>query len=253
MTVLEAIIWGVIQGTTEFIPISSSGHLVVIPRLFGIEAPDLIFNIALHVGTLAAVIIFFRKDLIALFTSQKMLGALVLFATLPIFICGLLFADGIRGFFESPEAVGWMFVLNGGIILIGHLKLRKSNHPPSKGYSMLRALVIGVAQSLALFPGISRSGITITTGVYTGMKREDAYRFSFLLFIPATLLAFLYSLKEVSSVSGAFNINMLTGAAFSAIFGLLALKLLFELLKRARLYFLGFYCIGLGLLTVCIF
>ena len=125
MATINAVIWGLIQGITEFIPISSSGHLVVIPRLFGIESPDLIFNVALHTGTLAAVIIFFWKDIIALFVSQRRLGIEILIASVPIFVFGLVFIDYIKPLFEHPKAVGWMFIINGGIILIGHARLRR--------------------------------------------------------------------------------------------------------------------------------
>ena len=253
MAILNAIIWGAIQGLTEFIPVSSSGHLVIIPRFFGIEAPDLIFIIALHLGTLLAVIIFFWKDIIALFTTKKSLGILVLLGTLPVLIYGLLFADKIKGMFENPQAAGLMLIVNGGILLIAHLKLRNVGVEASPRYSPGRAIIIGIAQAFALFPGISRSGITITTGIYTGLDRKEAYKFSFLLFIPASILSFLYSIKEGFSIKGAFSINMLVGAIVSAIFGILALKVLYELIKRARLYPLGIYCILIGLLALYLF
>lgn len=256
MSIIESILWGALQGLTEFIPVSSSGHLVVIPHILGVAAPNLVFNIAVHAGTLLAVIIYFRKDIPKLFTAKKRLGLLVLLATIPVFICGFLFADKIKGFFGYSRYLGWFFVINGCMLLFLHLKLRNrlnmasanSNSTPN----IWQALIIGVVQSLALFPGISRSGITITTGVFTGLDREDAYKFSFLLFIPAALLALLFSIKE-AAIEGGFNITLLIGALFSALFGLLALKALFFLLKRARLYLFGFYCIVVGLLAIYVF
>ena len=136
---------------------------------------------------------------------------------------------------------------------MSRLKLRNMNPMPAGRYSPWRALVIGIAQSFALLPGISRSGLTITAGIYAGLDKRGAYRFSFLLFIPATVLAFLYSLKEAPFAEGYFNIEILIGAAFSAIFGLLALRLLLALIMKARLHLLGIYCAALGLLTVFIF
>jgi undecaprenyl-diphosphatase len=253
MAVINAVIWGLIQGVTEFIPISSSGHLVVIPRLFGIESPGLIFTVALHAGTLAAVIIFFWKDIIALFVSQKRLGIEILIASVPIFVFGLVFVDYIKPLFEHPKVVGWMFIINGGIILIGHVRLRRVNPSHFREMNAWRAFAVGIAQSFALLPGISRSGITITAGVYAGLDRKDAFKFSFLLFIPAALLALLYSIKEASSAHYIFDLNLIVGAAFSAIFGLVALKLLFTLITKAKLHILSIYCLILGLVTLYVF
>ncbi len=251
MPILEAILWGVMQGVTEFIPISSSGHLVIIPRLFGAEAPSLAFNIYLHFGTLLAVIIFFWKDIITLFTSQKKLGGLVLLGTLPIFISGLLFAGAIEKVFLYSQVVGWMLIINGCILLAAHLRLLKY-----RGLASIlnpgRAVAVGIAQAIALLPGISRGGITITTGIYAGLDRKDAYKFSFLLFVPATLLAFSYSLKELTFIKGGFDITMLIGTLSSAVFGILALKILYVLLVKARLYFLAIYCIVAGFFTLLI-
>jgi len=256
MSIIESILWGALQGLTEFIPVSSSGHLVVIPHIFSVAAPRLVFNIGVHVGTLLAVVIYFRRDIPKLFTANKRLGFLVLFATIPVLISGLLFADRIKEFFGYSAYLGWFFVVNGCMLLLLHLQLRRRADTAPAGSNttpnIWQALIIGVIQSLALFPGISRSGITITAGVLAGLHREDAYRFSFLLFIPATLLAFLFSVKEASLVGG-FDINLLIGIIFSALFGLSALKALFFLLKSARLYIFGFYCIAVGLLAVYIF
>lgn len=251
MGIGRVVIWGAVQGITEFIPVSSSGHLVIIPRLFGIKAPDLIFNIALHLGTLLAVIIFFRKDLTDLFNKEKRQGKLILLATLPILFCGLFLTKGIKPFFEDPNAVGWICILNGCILLAGHLSLKRSNGAPGKGVTPRQAFTIGLVQCFALLPGISRSGATITTGIFAGMSREKAYRFSFLLFVPTMLLAFLYSLREAGGLS--FNMETFIGALVSMGFGLLALRLLYILIKKAQLYILGLYCVALGVMTVYIF
>jgi len=250
---LEAVIWGVIQGVTEFIPVSSSGHLAVIPRFFGIEAPDLGFSIALHVGTLAAVAVFFRRDIAALFTVHKKRGILVIFASLPVFICGLAFADYIKPLFGRPGVVGWMFVVNGLVLLAGRAGLRKADRGGGGAPGWRQALAVGAAQSLAILPGISRSGITIAAGAHAGLKREDAYRFSFLLFIPAVLLTFFYNLREaVSSGPLDFDINILIGAATSAAVGIAALKLLYIIVLKSRFGILALYSVLLGSLTLLV-
>jgi len=249
---IESIAWGFIQGISEFIPVSSSGHLVVIPRLIGIEAPDIIFNIYLNTGTLIAVLIFFRRDIAELFRTRSKVILRIALATLPLAACGLIFADRIKTLFNDPRSVGWILVINGFILFMGHLKLSRVDGE-SKPVGVVRTLAIGVAQALALLPGLSRSGMTIIAGVYSGFKREDAYRFSFMLFIPASLLALAYSVKEASITGHTFEPSFLAGAAVSAAVGILALKFLLSLLKSARLYMLGFYCIGLGALVLYLF
>jgi undecaprenyl-diphosphatase len=254
MGLLRAAFWGAIQGVTEFIPVSSSGHLVVIPRILGVEAPDLRFNIALHIGTLAAVVIYFHKEIAALFTSERRRGALVIAATIPILVCGLLLGKSVEALFDDPVAVGWLLIVNGVVLFIGHMRsLRAAQVLPGRPLGLPRAMAVGVAQSLALLPGISRSGITITAGLFAGLDRKGAYRFSFLLFVPASLMAFLYSVRQASFVNYSFGPDMLTGVLVSAAFGVMALRLLYAMITRARLYILAIYSVALGVLTVSIF
>lgn len=256
MTVIEAVIWGALQGITEFIPISSSGHLVVVPRLFGTTPPGLTFNIAVNAGTLVSVLVFFRKDIIRVFTTRLKWSILGLIATVPILLSGLFFIKPIRSFFAHPEYIGWFFILNGCILFTGHWKLvRRDCGPQGKRppLNLWRALVIGAAQCFAVFPAISRSGMTIITGVYTGLDRRDAYRFSFILFVPATLLSLLYLIVDTASFNGVSFYNLLIGGAVSAVCGFFALKALFFLLEKARLYLFGFYCVIIGLLAIFLF
>ncbi len=253
MAIVNAAIWGMIQGITEFIPISSSGHLVVIPRFFGIDAPDLIFNVALHIGTLIAIIIYFREDIVALFGPKKKLGLLILYASVPLLIVGLIFADHIKPIFADPQKVGWFFIINGVVILTAHVKLRLSDHSRKKEIGPLKAVLIGIAQAFALLPGISRSGVTMTTGIFAGLDRKEAFRFSFLLFLPASILAVMYSVKEAIHVQYVFNPDLLVGMFFSAVFGILALRMLLSILMKTRLNLLGSYCIALGVVTVVMF
>ncbi|MFH1752673.1 MAG: undecaprenyl-diphosphate phosphatase [Candidatus Omnitrophota bacterium] len=253
MSFFKAAVWGIIQGITEFIPVSSSGHLVVIPRFLGIEGPDLISNVALHIGTLAAIIIFFRKEIAALFVSEKRLGFLIICASLPVLLMGLFFADLIKRVFENPNTVGWFFIVNGGIIMAAHARLRYFEPLRSADMGLFKAIAIGIAQSFALLPGISRSGITMTAGIFLGLDRKEAFKFSFLLFLPASIMAVMYSVKEALSVQYVFSPNILLGMLFSAVFGILALRMLYSILMKTRLNILGSYCIALGISTLFVF
>lgn len=244
MSIIRSVVWGAIQGITEFLPVSSSGHLVVMPRLFKTDGPDMIMSIYLHVGTLLAVLLYFRKELKAVFSKEKEFLLFVFAATAPLLLFGLFLADRIKPFFESPRAAGWALIINGLILLTGAMRLTIA---PSdfKRLSAKKALLIGAAQVAALFPGISRSGVTITAGLHSGLDRKDAFKFSFFIFIPACLLAFLYSLKE-ASFRVRFDIYMLAGFAASAVVGLVMLKALLWLLMKRRWYLFGVYCISLG-------
>lgn len=251
MTVLSAVLWGALQGISEFLPISSSGHLVIIPRYLGLEAPSLVFDIYLHFGTLLAVVILFRKDIFTLFGSQRKLGGMVLLGSLPVLAVGILFADKIEFFFTNPGIVGWLLVINGFVLFAGHIKLQTMKS--YKIYSPLNSLIVGIAQTLALLPGISRSGITITAGILNGLERKDAYKLSFLLFVPASLMALFYSFGKISSVKEIFNPSMLAGTIISAIVGIFGLKILYSVLLKTKLYILAIYCVIIGTATVILF
>jgi len=250
MGLANALVWGVVQGVTEFIPVSSSGHLVIIPRLFGVEAPDIAYNIYLHLGTLAAVVVYFRKDISALFKKGSALGPLVLAGSIPVMIAGTFFADAIGPFFQDPRTVGSILFVNGCILFLGHARLKAS--VSGSHVTVRRAIVIGVFQAFAMLPGISRSGITITSGIYTGVERKEAYRFSFLLFIPVAVLAFLYALKE-ASFEVVLDGGMIAGACVSALVGVFMLKALYALMARARFHYLGAYCVLTGALAFFLF
>lgn len=241
-----------IQGITEFVPVSSDGHLMIIPRLLGLEAPDLILTIVLHAGTFISVAIFFWRDIIALFTYDKRRLALVAVATLPLLPAGLFLAGRIEPLFGYPRVAGWMLVINGVILFIAHARSRVAAVGGGR-MSVWQALIIGLVQPLALLPGISRSGTTIAAGLCAGIEKEEAFRFSFLLFLPASLLALLYSVKEAYAVHYSLSAGMIVGVLLSAVVGLGALKFLFEIIKRSKLHLLGLYCIAIGVVTLCVF
>ena len=203
MTTLQVIILAIVQGLTEFLPISSSGHLVLVPYLFEWADQGLAFDVAVHFGSLIAVLLFFRKDILALLRgSVQVLGANVAttearmalgiaLGTIPAALAGLMFVDWIEANLRSPAVI--VFTLSGyAVLMILADRLGRRNRDIS-GIRIKDAVLIGVAQALALVPGTSRSGVTITAAMALGFERQDAARFSFLLAVPVILLASVYS------------------------------------------------------------
>ena len=193
------IILSLIQGITEFLPVSSSAHLIFIPKLLGWEDQGLAFDVAVHAGTLIAVLFYFRKDLIkmikdffrslkgeSLSPSAKLFWGLG-FATIPVGLFGLFFNDIVETSLRSPLVIGLTTIIFGGILWLAY-KLGKDSRP-EEGINWKDVLVIGCGQALALIPGTSRSGITLTAGLAMGLTREAAARFSFMLAIPVIVLA----------------------------------------------------------------
>ena len=203
MTEFQVIILAIVQGLTEFLPISSSGHLVLVPVFFGWTDQGLAFDVAVHFGSLIAVMLFFRKDILALLRgSVQVLGANVAttearmalgiaLGTIPAALAGLMFVDWIEANLRSPAVI--VFTLSGyAVLMILADRLGRRNRDIS-GIRIKDAVLIGVAQALALVPGTSRSGVTITAAMALGFERQDAARFSFLLAVPVILLASVYS------------------------------------------------------------
>jgi len=256
MSILHAIILGVIQGVGEFLPISSSGHLVVIPYIFGWDYQGLNFDVALHFGTVLAIIAFFGKDWVTIIgdaishhdeTSSeypKNLLWVLLAASIPAAIAGYFLKDLAEHALRNSLLVA-IFLAFFGIILwladAGNLGKRKISEI---GYS--RGFVVGIAQAMALFPGVSRSGVTTTAGMFFSLDRRSATRFSFLLATPVMIGAFLLTLRDFqfSTINFAFIIAIAT----SAIVGFLSIKYLLRYLERHS--FLPFVIYRLALATV---
>jgi undecaprenyl-diphosphatase len=204
MTNLQVIILAIVQGLTEFLPISSSGHLVLVPAFFEWADQGLAFDVAVHFGSLLAVLAFFRKDILGLIrggfqvlggkveTVESRLALGIVLGTVPAAIAGLLLVDWIEANLRSPSVI--VFTLSGyAILMILADKLGKRERTISH-VTLKDAFLIGCAQALALIPGTSRSGVTITAGRFLGFERQDAARFSFLLAVPVIILATLFSL-----------------------------------------------------------
>ncbi|MCD6330107.1 MAG: undecaprenyl-diphosphatase UppP [Candidatus Cloacimonetes bacterium] len=262
MTAIKAIILGVIQGLTEFLPVSSSGHLVIFQKLLRFNDPGVLFEIAVHLGTLVAVIIFFRKDIWEIIQSLfnwrkdapeniKYAHHLLLYlfiASAITAIIGFKFKDTFEALFENTVLVGFMLIITGGVLFASD----KIKNTTKIKMSVSSSLLVGLAQSIAIIPGISRSGATITTGIFTGRTRNLATRFSFLLSIPAILGATLLKLKDLQSAvsSGAMGLNFILGGIFAAIVGYFAIAFLIKMIKKANLFYFSIYCWILGLFTI---
>lgn len=263
MNLIEIIFLGILQGLTEFFPVSSSGHLVIFQNLFGLKEPQIFADVMLHVGTLVSLILFLRRDLLDLarglwlfsrnpkksstYPRMKMIFALVL-ASIPTALIGYLFSDFFESLFTSLRAVGLALFITGIYLFLTKFATeRKKNffsHP----------LIIGFLQGAAIVPGFSRSGLTIGGALFLGWKREEAARFSFLLSIPAILGAAIFQFQKIGKGSQPWSV-LLIGALVSAIFGYLALTLLLSVIKGGKFYSFSFYCFlaGLSALTLSFF
>lgn len=253
---LAAIIWGLIQGLTEFLPISSSGHLVIIPAFLDelgmdIQPPSLAVSAVLHLGTLAAVLVYFRQDLMKVLrlrddTEGRKIALLVAIGTLPALV-GFPLRDRIESLQEDITKVGLALIATGVILVIGQLF--------AKGVRRLidgkwpDALVVGVAQAFALIPGISRSGITISAGNSQRFDPREAARFSFLLGIPAIAGAGLLSLPDLFE-TGEFSFDLVVGMVVAALSGYAAIAFMLGSIRRIGLYPFAVYCSIVGGLTV---
>jgi undecaprenyl-diphosphatase len=267
---LQAIVLGLVQGATEFIPVSSSGHLVIVPWLLGWEKPSLLFDTVLHWGTLLAIALVFWRDFLnivvaslrsigqrSLADPNARLGWYIVAGSIPAALTGLLLKDQIEGLFASPAAAGG-FLLVTAALLIGSEQLARQRHR-RKTADMLTwtdAIVIGLAQAIALAPGISRSGSTIAAGLARGVRREDAARFSFLLGTPAFLGAGLLELGDAlatdSAVVAAQLPMLLVGFLFSALSGFVAIRFLLAYLRTRTLSIFAIYCILMAMVVLAL-
>lgn len=256
---VKAIILGFIQAVTEFLPVSSSGHLRIAESFLNFNATEniLSFEIALHFGTFLATCLVFHKDIInaitGFFTGLKdikyssknnegfRVGLMVIIASIPVAIVGLLLEKYLSNI--NTQRVGLNLIITGFILLMTK-KMDKGINKDALTTTYYNALMIGFAQAIAVFPGISRSGMTISMALFLGLNRDFAGRFSFLISLPAIFGALLLSLKDLTD----FNVTyVIVGLATSFIFGVIALKLLMSFLKKGKLYYFSFYCIIVGL------
>lgn len=253
---IAAIIWGLIQGLTEFLPVSSSGHLVVVPALlselgFEVAQPDLAVTAVLHLGTLMAVLVYFRADIAKVLKLRtnlegRKIALLVGVGTIPALL-GFPFADSLDRFQDDVSRVGWALVVTGFILLIGQ-RLATGSRTLISG-RIPDAIVIGIAQMFALIPGISRSGITISAGNGRKFEPTEAARFSFLLGIPAIAGGGLSQLLDISD-SNVEPAQLLVGMAVAALSGYAAIALLLSALRKVGLAPFAYYCFAIGAIAI---
>ncbi len=252
---LAAIIWGLVQGLTEFLPVSSSGHLVVVPELldrFGLDigTPDLATSAVLHLGTLLAVLVYFRADILKVLQMRdneegRRIAQLVAVGTIPAGL-GYFVRGSIEDLQENLTAVGVALIATGLILVFG--QLLATGHRQLKDGRVPDALVVGVAQALALIPGISRSGVTITAGNSRQFEPTEAARYSFLLGIPAIAAAGLFSISDLGG-SG-FSAELMVGLAVAAVSGYAAIAFLLALIRKVGLLPFAAYCFVIGIVTI---
>lgn len=245
-TIATAIL-GFVQGLTEFLPVSSSAHLVFFQHFLNWKEPAIFFDIMLHLATVIAVLIYFRKDIPALFTTDKKTLLLIIIASVPTAIIGFTGKDYFEQLFSSVSAVAILLVFTGVILFTAQFFGKEKKSFSSFGVS--DALLIGVAQGLAIMPGISRSGSTIALAMLLGYKRSDSARFSFLLSVPAVLGAALLGFKDYSGDMGISLSSVAVGMLVAIVAGLFAIHYLIKLLNNNKLYIFAIYCVVAGVLV----
>ncbi|OIQ61542.1 undecaprenyl-diphosphatase [Moorella thermoacetica] len=257
MTVLQAIVLGLVQGVGEFLPISSSAHLILTPWFFRWPDPGLTFDVALHLGTLIAVVAYFWRDIIELVLSglgqpRSQDGRLfwyLIVASIPGAIFGVLFEKQAETIFRSPLLIALTLALMGLGLWWADRVGRKRRQLDD--VNLFDGIIVGISQALAIIPGVSRSGITMTAGLLTGMERETAARFSFLMSVPIIAGAALLKLKDLSLRE--VNLAFIAGVLTAAVVGFLAIKFLLQYLRRGSYLLFTGYRILLAALVVAVF
>ncbi len=270
ISVIKAIILGVVQGLTEFLPVSSSGHLVLFQSFLNIGGNSFFLDVMLHFGTLIAVALFFREDIWKLIkvvpllfcvsryreslreNSYFHLLCLIIIGTIPTLIIGLAFKELFKSLFQSPLIISFTLALT-GLMLFSADRVKKTTRK-MKEMTFGESFLIGVAQGLAITPGISRSGSTISTALWRRISPEDAGRFSFLLSLPAILGANLLEAKDVWGQVPAGELKVIAiGTLVAFLSGLAALKLLMFMLQKQRLRYFAYYCWSVSVLGLLLF
>lgn len=238
-----ALFLGIIQGLTEFLPVSSSGHLAIAQSIIpNFKQPGVLFDVSLHLATTFAVVIYFRKKLkTILFSDRKYIGFLIV-GSIPAALIGILFSDLLETMFLNVAAVAWQLLLTGVIcILIDKLREKKDD------LSVKNSFLIGCAQALAIIPGISRSASTIFTGSFLGIEKKYAAEYSFLLSIPAILGANLLQFKKYGLNIEVETLNYVVGFIAAFVIGYLSINVVFNTLHKQQFKYFGIYCIILGI------
>ncbi len=275
---IEVILLGIIQGITEYIPVSSSAHIVILETLLGRPSGNLLVGVALHIGTLIAVCLLFYQDLwkmisnlwLLIFSKKRkeiwgdphtQLMGLIILSTLVTGVLGILLKDQIVKVFSSTWIISLLMIANGFTLFASRFALKNKDIPKTtekrlpvlseeevKEVKPWQALVIGLTQTAAILPGISRSGTTITTALYLGISREVAGRFSFLISVPTIVGGFIFELSAVTDFNKSMAIPLLVGGLVAFIVGYYSLKILLRIISKGNLAIFSYYCWAAGVL-----
>ena len=273
MNLLEAIILGIVQGLTEFLPISSSGHLVLVGELLGIEAEagenademakaaKIMFAVAVHVGTLLSVLVYFRHRIIELIvgffkspvTPEQRSVLFLVLATIPAVIAGLTLKPWFEKAFHSPVFTSCMLIVTGGLLVLPILVTRLRGSEPTGEVTTKSALMMGLGQAFAILPGISRSGSTIATGMMSGVNPRQAAEFSFLMAIPAILGGAVFEFKDLEAVPEGMMTNCIVGALVAFVTGLAAVYWVLDSIRKGKFQYFAIYCAVAGIFGIVYF
>jgi len=260
LDIFRSLVLGILQGATEFLPVSSSGHLVLVPWLLGWESPGLAFDAVMHWGTALAVVVYFWRDWVALVRSglqsirqrsfvneQARLAWLIILGIIPAAVLGYLLDDFFEGLFGRPAMAGGFLLVTAALLVTSELLSRASRDVEEMNWK--DALVVGLAQALAIVPGISRSGATISAGLARGLCRDLAARYSFLLGTPVILGAGLFKLVDLAQMGNlvAQAPSLLVGFVAAGIVGVGCIHFLLRYLRQRRLYPFAVYCAVAGI------
>lgn len=254
MDFINAIILGVVQGLTEFLPVSSSGHLVLAQKILGIKEPALLFDTMLHLGTLVAVFIVLRKEIWEILKRPfQRLTWLIVAATLPTVVLAVLFKDIIEEAFHSGATLGWEFLFTGlALVVAEKLAANAGKGKTDADMGWIDAVIIGILQGIAIMPAVSRSGLTVAGALSIKLDRKFAARFSFLMSIPAILGAVVFQGKDLLEGSAAETINAATivGTVIAAAVGVFAVSFMMRIIERKSLKGFAVYVGILGVLVL---
>lgn len=272
MTLLEGIVLGLVQGITEFLPVSSSGHLALFSALFKINEGNLFYSVMLHFSSLVAVLIYFREEVKGLFFAFfRLLGRLgkdkrviklskyervlllLIVATVPTVIIGLAFGDFFEALYasESIKPVGIALFFTGLLLLVSE-RFNKPKHAMDD-VPFYKVVLVGIFQGMAIVPGVSRSGSTIVGSLFIGLNKEEAARFSFLLAIPAILGATILEVFSINTAEVAINANLFIGMIVSFVSGMFSISVLMNIIKKGKLYYFAIYVFVVSISIILFF
>lgn len=248
MSYLQVAVLAIVQGLTEFLPVSSSGHLVILQKILGFAKAPVLFDILVHVGTLGAIFFYFKRDLFEILKNWRKnlnLFKLVIVGTIPVAFVGAFFEEKILSTFDSLRIVGVSLLITASLLF--SLKWIKFGKHDFNKLKWQDGLFVGLLQTLALLPGVSRSGSTITAGLWTKASYKTAFRFSFYLAIPAIIGALVLQIPDLTSFSSNYLKQGILGMVMAGVVGFFALRALEKILRSTKLFWFGFYCLALSL------